>query len=96
MKPLHPPRHLLIALFLIVSAVFLFGTLRAFSSAHAAPPPAPALQIVDLTPTPAPVTLPSSTDTTGVIALSIIVVAAILFGILWGGRKPAKPPKRSK
>jgi hypothetical protein len=96
MKPLHLPHYLLVALFVIVGAVLVMGSLHAFSAAHAAPPPAAASQTIDLTPTPTPVPAPTSTDTTGVVALSIIVVAVILFGILWGGRRPAKSKKSEK
>ena len=96
MKPHHSHRYLLIALLSVVSAVLLFGTLRAFSPAHAAPHPAAALQSADLTPTPTPVPAPTSTDTTGVIALSIVVVVVILSGILWGARRPGKPAKSRK
>lgn len=45
---------------------------------------------------------PPSTDTSGVIAFAVLMVAIILFGVLWAGRKPPvrkslpARPKRKK
>jgi hypothetical protein len=45
------------------------------------------------TPPPLPPAGPRSADTSGIIALSALMVAIVLFGVLWAGRKPARPPK---
>ena len=58
--------------------------------------PAPAQTDMDLTPRPVSKVVPVSADTTGIIALAIVIVATILLGATWGVRNsPQKkiPPK---
>lgn len=101
MKPIRIPTFLIIVILVAISLAFLFGTLRAFDSVHAAAPiTSGTLSLADMagspeepvptgepTSTPAPLPTPPSADTTGIIILAIVVVAIIVFGAAWGGRK---------
>ena len=49
------------------------------------PTPAPTL-----TPTPLPAPIPASADTTGIIALAILLVVITLVGLAWGGGGPRR------
>ena len=52
------------------------------------------------TPAPAPTPAFRSADTSGIIGMSVLMVAIVLFGVLWGARKPGRkkerPPKPVK
>ncbi len=90
MKPVHLPRSLTILLFLLLFLVFLTGTALIFKSVPAASAASPTSSLaatlsVTLTPNPEPI--PISADTTGIIALGVLLVSIILFGLLWGGRR---------
>ena len=54
------------------------------------PTPAPTL-----TPTPTPIPNPGSADTTGIIALGLLLAVVMLVGMVWGGRssRMKKEPK---
>jgi heme/copper-type cytochrome/quinol oxidase subunit 2 len=121
MNQIHLPRSLLILIFVVIAATFIFGTLRAFSSANAAasgtnlqseggnPALAPTIT-PGLTPTPPPSLLPAAdsnipnptpgpiyiADTTGIIALVILLVFVMLVGMIWGvrGDRNGKEPQK--
>lgn len=101
MKPIHIPRSILIIILVAISLAFLFGTVRAFDSVHAYVPvtggtlsgaamfaaydePEPT---DEPTVTPTALPTPPSADTTGTIVLAIVIVAVVLVGTAWGGRK---------
>jgi hypothetical protein len=134
MNQTHLPRSLIILLFILVTATFIVGTLRTFTSAHAAtvlnvlaqktnlpsaggnmasnstltadfpspgptltppptfllPPPTPAETLMPTPPptlTPTPIPEPEYiADTTGIIALVILLVFVMLVGMAWGLR----------
>jgi hypothetical protein len=87
---------------LLFGTLRAFSGARAAQAPTATPEPsalAIASQPLVETVTPQPLALTASptsraaaalTDTTGVIALSIIVVAVIVAGILWGEHRPAR------
>jgi hypothetical protein len=91
MKPAPAPRFFAIVLIVLLVLVFLAGAALAFRGVSAA-------TLVRLAPTPTsvPVEAPSltpvpeialnSADTTGILALGILLVAVILIGLLRGGR----------
>lgn len=106
-----PPRShhfLILVLLATVGAMLLFGTSRAFAPVHAGQSPTKTLQpqatagtssqVPDATPTPTATPGPSypHTDTSGIIALSIALVAIIVFGVLWGGGGRRKNPNPKK
>jgi hypothetical protein len=104
MKSTHLPRSLLILLFLLISVIFLTGSLHAFMDVRAVvaittTPSAAATAPVTATPgleptgTTAP-TVPSG-DTSGILAMAGVVLVIILFGALVGVQKPRPHPKRS-
>lgn len=104
--------HLLVTLLLVTVAVLLLlGTSRAFAPVHAeqSPTETPGTQPatgtfqgerVVPTPTPAPTPTPVPaylyTDTSGIIALSVALVAIIVFGVLWGRGGRRKSPQSKK
>jgi hypothetical protein len=101
------PRYLLILLLILVGAALLIGTFRAFlpARAQAIGSPTPTILLIE-TPTgfnllgTAPTEIPnlppgtSSADTTGIIALTIILVAIVIFGTFWGWR--ISHPRKTK
>ena len=94
MKPFHIPRSLLFVIIAIVALTFLVGTLRAFATARAATPAAvtatPTGQIQpspDITESTDETPVLQSADTTGIIALGIVIVLIVLVGSLTGGSK---------
>ena len=90
MKPVHIPRTLIILSICLVAVTFLAGVLHAFDSARAASatPAAiasqPAEKPTKVTPTPSPGLVQVSGDTTGIIALAILIVIIILVGAIMG------------
>jgi hypothetical protein len=95
MSNLHPhiPRFLLLSLAIVIMVALLIGILRVFAPAHAAAIASTnTMALATETPivgedevgTSNPVMTPA--DTTGIIALAIILVAIIIFGTLWGRR----------
>jgi len=48
------------------------------------------------TPNPTPIDKTVYADTTGVIALAILMVVVILVGMAWGGRRPRKKKEPTK
>jgi hypothetical protein len=89
MKPVHIPRTLIILSVLLIALTFLVGVLHAFRSARAAPPTSAAIASrpaeTELTPTPAPTPVLVSGDTTGIIALAMLIVTIVLVGAIIGG-----------
>ena len=93
MKSYHIPRIVLALIFALVILTLLAGVLRTFNSAHAAlisTATANSQAVFDDEQTPIPVPAPvlHSADTTGVIALAIVIVSVILIGATWGRRRP--------
>ncbi|MBI4733200.1 MAG: hypothetical protein HY781_13960 [Chloroflexi bacterium] len=92
MKPVHIPRTFAALFLILLVVVFLTGTVLAFKGVHAAPGAALALTATSL-PTFSPSATPEqeegpvSADTTGILALGILLVAVILIGLLWGSSK---------
>lgn len=99
--------HILIVFFSIaICLTFLMGTSRAF----AAPQPAqasatpdstpitdePAAPDLALTPSATPYDGLASADTTGIIALAILLVVIVIFGVLWGGRSIPRASRGEK
>jgi len=85
-------RPLAISLTVLILATFAFGIFRSFAAASG-PNPQATSGLLDATPTPeptpqadepAPYVQPVSADTTGIIALSILLVAIIILGMLRG------------
>ena len=94
MKPAHIPRTLIILSIFLVAVTFLAGVLHAFDSARAASA-TPAViashqteNETELTPTPASNLCSVSGDTTGIIALAIVIVIIVLVGAVMGTNKP--------
>ena len=54
------------------------------------PTPVPAQADTDLPPQSTPTVVPVSADTTGIIALAIVIVATVLVGAAWGVRRSPK------
>ena len=103
MKPVSIPRSLIIFIFILVAVTLLAGTLHAFASARAVtldtPTAAAIIQIgsdvtpaATPTPEPTPVKKPLlvSADTTGIIALAIVIVMIVVVGALLGSSRPGK------
>jgi len=96
MKPAHIPRTLIILSIFLVAVTFLAGVLHAFGSARAASYPSAAITShqtgneTELTPTPPPTYVSVSGDTTGIIALAIIIVAIIVIGAILGTNRTYK------
>jgi hypothetical protein len=96
MKPVHIPRALLIIILIIVGVTFLAGVLHAFNNARAssgAPASITSLRTendTELTPTPGPAKVQDSGDTTGIIALAILIVLIVVVGVIIGTNKPSK------
>ena len=94
MKPPHIPRNLIIVSIFLVGVTFLAGVLHAFDSARAASSASAAIANhqtgteTELTPTPVPTQVSVTGDTTGIIALAIIIVAIILVGAIMGTNQP--------
>jgi hypothetical protein len=94
MKPVPIPRLLIILSMVLVAVIFMAGVLHAFGTAQAASTtPAPlagqlAKSDIELTPTPALPPASVSGDTTGIIALAILIVVIVLVGAVLGGNKP--------
>ena len=103
----HSPRFAIISIVLLIGLMLVIGTLRAFSPVHAAEnlaatptEEATATSAAGLsTPTPGEATPPplKSADTDGSIGMAVLLVLIILFGVMWGRRKPGtkkeRPPK---
>ena len=69
---------------------------RGMASAGLTPTPVPTESDTDLSAQPTPTLVPASADTTGIIALAIVIVTTILVGATWGVRRsPQKkiPPR---
>ena len=108
----HSPRTITIAFIALIGLMLLIGTLNAFSPVHAAARPsatptgrATVTSLAGLpspTPTPGEATPPPlrSADTGGSIGMAILLTLIILFGVMWGWRKPGmkkeRPPKPVK
>jgi hypothetical protein len=97
MKSFHIPRALVILFLVVVVGIFLAGSLLAFQIVGAAasntPTPTAKLQSGnDAEATPEPVATPAlmSADTTGIIALAILIVIIVLVGAVLGGRWPRR------
>ena len=95
MKFLHIPHIVLALIFALVVLTFLTGALYTFAPAHAAlvtTAPASGQPGINANHTPIPVSapIPTSADTTGIIALAIVIVVIVLIGAIWGRRKPYK------
>ena len=97
MKPVHIPRSFLIGILALVAVTFLAGTLHAFNAARAATSATPtatasAQPEKDTSVPVAPVVTPVSVsgDTTGIIALAILIVLIVVAGASLGGNKPHK------
>jgi hypothetical protein len=90
MKPFHIPHALIFFSILLVAVTFLAGALHAFDSARAASATTAVIASHQtenqkkLTPTTHPISVSVSGDTTGIIALAIIIVAIILVGAILG------------
>jgi uncharacterized protein YneF (UPF0154 family) len=94
MKPIDTSRLIIVLLLALILAAFLAGTLCAFSPAQAAlfSADSPTMNPTDTfmptpasTPTHLPTPIVMSADTTGIIALAILVVVVTLVGMVWGG-----------
>jgi hypothetical protein len=103
--PIHIPRSIAIALFVLIIITFLSGTIHAFVSAKAPAASAPLGNIATVTPTalqhsasPTPAGRLESADTTGIAALGVLVMVIVLFGVAWGSRLmfPRLPKRSSK
>jgi cbb3-type cytochrome oxidase subunit 3 len=89
----HIPRYLIISLAAVIAMALLAGIFRAFAPARAATITS-ANTMAPATDTPTaseeevgtsnPIMKPA--DTTGIIALAIILVVVIIFGTIWGRR----------
>ena len=101
MNPVHILRSLVIFIFVLVAVTFLTGTLHTFDTAHTAASVTPTATAshpsendADLTPTPVSTPGLVSADTTGIIALAIVIVIIVLIdAILGGSRFRKKKPK---
>jgi hypothetical protein len=108
-KSHHLPRIFIILMLGLIIVTFVVGTLRDFSPAQAGDPPdqafaQPSPTAPALLPTPTPFILEggatptpvfeASADTTGIIAMAMVVVAVTLLGVAWGLR--GSPPPRKK
>ncbi len=60
------------------------------------PTPVPTNTGTDLPPQSTPVPVPASADTTGIIALAIVIVTTILVGAAWGVRRSPKKKTHPK
>lgn len=97
-------RYIILVLTLAILATLLSGAFHAFAAEQATPtstsasltpgPLTPTLETITPTPTLKP-SAPSG-DTNGIIAMSVVLVAIVLFGVLWGGRtaRIGKPKAR--
>jgi hypothetical protein len=95
MKPFRIPRALVILFLIVVIGTFLAGTLHAFQIARASASVTPTATAVlptenESEPTSEPVATPVliSADTTGIIALSIVIVIIVIVGAIIGSRGP--------
>jgi uncharacterized membrane protein len=102
--------HILIVFFSIaICLTFLMGTSRAFAApqpAQALPASAtpdstpitdePVAPDLALTPSATPYDGLASADTTGIIALAILLVVIVIFGVLWGGRSIPRASRGEK
>ena len=91
MKSKHLTRNLLAIVLALVALTFLSGAVLTFGHAQAAVSPTRAASTLAenaqaASPTPTKTPVPPSADTTGVIALTIVIVAVILVGATWGRR----------
>ena len=87
MKSTVTPHFVFIFIPVLVFAILLAGTSHALVSVQAATQPAttatgspPVEQNLTLTPTPSPTSVLVSADTTGIIALAIVIVTTVLVG----------------
>lgn len=99
MKPVRFPPVLIILLAAIILVTVFLGVLptRAVATAMTGTPlPSaslqsnPATQTPTGTDTPDPVLIEQSHATDGITALAIIIVAVVVFGVLWGTRQQRK------
>jgi ABC-type antimicrobial peptide transport system permease subunit len=60
------------------------------------PTPVPTNTYTDLPPQSTPTPVPASADTTGIIALAIVIVTTILVGAAWGVRRSPKKKTHQK
>jgi hypothetical protein len=100
MKLLNIPRSLFSIIVVLLAAIFLVGSLRAFDSVHASFAASTATAVIQVedntrpalapgsTPIPAPVL--ASADTSGVIVLSVLIVIIVAVGAFLGTRRPRK------
>jgi hypothetical protein len=109
MKQIDPFRALLFLIPIAICVILLMGTLRAFaaplpaqiSSAVSASPdvtltPGAATPESTANPTATPYDGLASADTTGIIALAILLVVIVIFGVLWGGRSIPRASRGEK
>ena len=94
MRPIDIHHSLVIFILVLVILILLVGTSQAFVSVKAATVAAPTaidLQPADngttLTPTPLPTPVQVSADTTGIIALAMVIATTVLVGTLLGQRR---------
>jgi hypothetical protein len=97
MKPFRIPRPLGILFLIVVIGTFLSGTLHAFQIARASASGTPTATTgpqpgndSELTPEPVATPVPRSADTTGIIALSIVIVIIVIAGTMIGSRGPRR------
>jgi ABC-type antimicrobial peptide transport system permease subunit len=112
MKSVHIPHLLILLILVIVAFLIgilrVFGTAHAAAStapkvavngwADAATDltPTPVPTNTDLPPKSTPMPVPVSADTTGIIALAIVIVTTILVGASWGVRRSPKKENTRK
>jgi hypothetical protein len=95
MRLVHPSRSIVILFLVLVVLTFFVGSLHAFGIAHAAssvmPTPNPvSLPDTNLEPTPVPTPAPIPGDTTGIIALAIIIVMIVAIDAILGNSRNKK------
>jgi Na+-driven multidrug efflux pump len=94
MKPVHILRSSIILILFLIVVTLLAGISRAIDDAKAAPIATPITTVIgrgtNLTPTPIPTPVPISADTTGIIALGILIVVTVLIGAVLGQKRPKK------
>jgi hypothetical protein len=101
MKPKFNSRIILALILALVTLTFLTGVVQTFSHARAAISSTATLSVqtttaMDATPTSQKTPVLKSADTTGIIALAIVIVAVILVGAVWGRRKPFSKDQSNK
>jgi hypothetical protein len=97
MKPVNIQHTYIISILVLVIVIVLAGTSRALGSARAAPLATPTVAVngqvnndTALTPTAVLTPVRVSADTTGVIALAIVIVVTVLVIAILGQKRPRK------